>query len=131
MTAPSASMLSDETHGRSFLLSRFLFDRWELVWHEGRYDLVAGCVCPSYIRHDEAGDRIVTHEAYAAELATLRQNRPDVRIIVYDHMLHGSRAWYRFTMQWTDQTTGKICTRAGLQTYRIEDGKLAEHWDAN
>jgi hypothetical protein len=29
---------------------RELFDRWEQVWHEGRYDLVADCVNPNYIR---------------------------------------------------------------------------------
>jgi hypothetical protein len=107
---------------------RDLFDRWELVWHDGRYDLVADCVCAHYVRHDEAGDRTVTREAYAAELAMLRQARPDVRIIVYDHLLSGNRAWYRFTMRWTDQATGKVYTRAGLQAYRIEGGKLAETW---
>ncbi|WP_454623667.1 ester cyclase [Bradyrhizobium cenepequi] len=107
---------------------RDLFDRWERVWHEGQFDLVPDCVCPHYIRHDEAGDRTVTREAYAAELAKLRQDRPDVRIVVYDHALHGNRAWYRFTMKWTDQGSGKVCTRAGLQAYRIEDGKLAETW---
>ncbi|MGJ4944923.1 ester cyclase [Bradyrhizobium sp. HKCCYLS1011] len=107
---------------------RDLFDRWEQVWHDGRFDLVSACVCPHYIRHDEAGDRTVTREAYAAELAKLRQARPDIRIIVYDHAFHGNRAWYRFTMRWTDQGEGKICTRAGLQSYRIENGKLAETW---
>jgi hypothetical protein len=29
---------------------RDLFDRWERVWHEGVYDLVAECVQPNYIR---------------------------------------------------------------------------------
>lgn len=107
---------------------RDLFDRWERVWHEGRYDLVAGCVAPQYIRHDEAGDRTVTREAYATELVKLRQDWPDVRIVVYDHILQGSRAWYRFTMRWTDQSSGEVRTRAGLQAYRIEEGKLAETW---
>lgn len=107
---------------------RDLFDRWERVWHEGRYDLMPACVGTHYIRHDEAGDRTVTREAYAAELAKLRQDRPDVRIIVYDHLLQGSRAWYRFTMKWTDVARGEVRTRAGLQAYRIESGKLAETW---
>jgi hypothetical protein len=102
---------------------RDLFDRWERVWHEGQYDLVPGCVAPNYIRHDEAGDRTVTREAYAAELTKLRQDRPDVRIVVYDHTLQGNRAWYRFTMKWTDQSSGEIRTRASMQTYRIEQGK--------
>lgn len=30
-----------------------LFDRWERVWQEGRYDLISGCIGPNYIRHDE------------------------------------------------------------------------------
>jgi hypothetical protein len=45
---------------------RDLFDRWERVWHEGQYDQISECIQPSYIRHDEAGDRTVTREAYAA-----------------------------------------------------------------
>lgn len=87
-----------------------------------------GCVAPHYIRHDESGDRTVTREAYAAELAKLRQDRPDVRIVVYDHTLQGNRAWYRFTMKWTDQSSGELRTGAGMQAYRIEEGKLAETW---
>ena len=55
---------------------RELFDRWERVWHEGQYDLVPDCVQPNYIRHDEAGDRTVTREAYAAEIAKVREERP-------------------------------------------------------
>jgi hypothetical protein len=51
-----------------------------------------------------------------------------VRIVAYDHGLQGNRAWYRFTMKWTDQSSGASRTRAGLQVYRIEDGRLAETW---
>jgi hypothetical protein len=61
---------------------RDLFDRWERVWHEGQYDLIPTCVGSHYIRHDEKGDRTVTREAYAAELATTRQERPGIRIVV-------------------------------------------------
>jgi hypothetical protein len=71
-----------------------LFNRWEQVWHEGRFDLVPDCVAPTYLRHDEAGDRVVTREAYAAELAALRWARPDIRILVYDHAFQADRAWY-------------------------------------
>ncbi|MFH6783763.1 MULTISPECIES: ester cyclase [Methylobacterium] len=105
-----------------------LFDRWERVWHEGAFDLVEACVTPHYIRHDELGDRTVSREDYAAELSRLRQARPDVRIVVYDHHFDGERAWYRFTMRWTDRESGEVCTRAGMQSYRTEGGKLAETW---
>jgi hypothetical protein len=29
---------------------RDLFDRWERVWHQGQYDLIADCVCANYIQ---------------------------------------------------------------------------------
>ena len=105
-----------------------LFDRWETVWHEGRYDLVPDCVGPHYIRHDEAGDRTVTREAYTAEIAKIRKERPGIRVVVYDHSFDGNRAWFRFAFRWTDPETGQPCSRAGMQSYRIELGKLAETW---
>ena len=57
-------------------VTRDLFDRWELVWHEDRYDLVPGCVGPTYVRHEATGDRTVTAESYGAELAKMKEARP-------------------------------------------------------
>ena len=107
---------------------RDLFDRWVRVWHEGQYDLISSCIGPTYIRHDEAGDRTVTREAYAAEIAKTRQERPHLRFVVYDHSFEGTRAWFRFTLKWTDSKTGEPRTRAGMQVHRTERGKLAETW---
>jgi hypothetical protein len=107
---------------------RGLFRRWERVWHEGKYDLVPECVGSHYIRHDEAGDRTVTREAYAAEIAKVREERPNIRVVVYDHSFKDDRAWFRFAFKWADPKTGEPRSRAGMQSYRIEAGKLAETW---
>jgi hypothetical protein len=107
---------------------RELFDRWERVWHEGQYDLIPSCVGAHYIRHDEGGDRTVTREAYAEELAKTRAERPDIRVVVYDHSFEGNRAWFRFAFKWPNPQTGEPRSRAGMQSYRIEAGKLAETW---
>jgi hypothetical protein len=107
---------------------RDLFNRWERVWHDGQYDLIPDCIGPNYIRHDEAGDRTVTREAYAAEIAKFRQERPRTRFVAYDHTFNGDRAWFRLMLKWTDAKTGETRTRAGMQLYRIEAGKLAETW---
>ena len=40
----------------------------------------------------------------------------------------GARAWFRFNPTWTDAATGETRSRAGLQSYRIGDGRLAETW---
>ena len=69
-----------------------LFDRWERVWHEGRHDLVAECIQPNYIRHDEAGDRTVARDAYVAEISTVREERPGIRVVVCDHSFESYRA---------------------------------------
>ena len=107
---------------------RNLFDRWEQVWHEGRYELVSECLAQVYIRHDESGTRRVTPEEYAAEVAAGRRERPNTRFIVYDHEIVGDRAWFRFTLTWNDRATGETRTRAGMQLYRVEESKLAETW---
>lgn len=107
---------------------RDLFDRWERVWHEGQYNLIPDCVGSHYIRHDEKGDRTVSREAYAAEIAALRLERPDIRVVVYDHTFDANRAWFRFAFKWTDPPSRLPHSRAGFQNYRVEDGKLAETW---
>jgi hypothetical protein len=111
-------------------ITRDLFDRWELVWHEDRHDLMPSCVAPTYIRHDAAGERTVTAESYATELSQMKAARPGVRVAVYDHMFLDNRAWFRFTFKWRDAKSGETLTQAGMQSYRIEDGKLAETWIA-
>lgn len=107
---------------------RDLFDRWERVWHDGEFDLIPSCVAPIYTRHDHLGDRPVSPESYAEELAKVRANRRGIRVVVYDHVFHGNRAWFRFEFRWTDPATGEALTQAGQQSYRTEGGKLAETW---
>ena len=80
-------------------VTRDLFDRWELVWHEDRYDLVPSCVGTTYTRHEAAGERTVTAESYAGELAKMKAARPGVRVAVYDHIFWENRAWFRFTFR--------------------------------
>lgn len=105
-----------------------LFNRWEQVWNEGKFDLAPSCVADAYIRHDPKGDRTVTQDAYVAEVASIHKDRPDIRVIVYDHSFSGDRAWFRFAFKWTDAKTGEVQTQAGMQVYRIFEGKLAETW---
>ena len=47
---------------------RTLLDQWERVWHQDDVQLIASCLTPHYIRHDEMGDRTVTQDEYAAGL---------------------------------------------------------------
>jgi len=51
-------------------------------------------------------------QAYADEIAKTRQERPDIRVVVYDHTFEGNRAWFRFALKWTDPKTGEARSRA-------------------
>jgi hypothetical protein len=90
--AASIHLKAEENSGMAEITLPDLFDRWERVWHDGKLDLVTECVQPNYIIYDEGGDRTVTREAYAAEIAKARKDRPHLRIVVYDH---ASRATMR------------------------------------
>jgi predicted SnoaL-like aldol condensation-catalyzing enzyme len=105
-----------------------LFNRWEKVWNEGKFDLASGCVADTYTRHDPKGDREVGRDAYIAEVAAIQKDRPGIRVIVYDHSFSGNRAWFRFAFKWTDAKTGEAHTQAGTQVYRVAGGKLSETW---
>ncbi len=105
-----------------------LFNRWEQVWNDGKFDLAPSCVADSYIRHDPKGDRTVSREVYTAEVAKIQEERPGIRVVVYDHSFIGDRAWFRFAFKWTDPKTGEAQTQAGMQVYRVAGGKLAETW---
>ena len=48
--------------------------------------------------------------------------------MVYDHSFEGDRAWFGFAFKWTDSNSGEPRSRAGMQLYRLENGKLAETW---
>jgi hypothetical protein len=109
-------------------VTRELFDRWQRVWVDGEFALVPSCVGETYLRHEQTGDRTVRREDYAAELAQLREDRPGIRVVVYDHTFQGNRAWFRFAFQWSDRETGEPRRQAGMQSYRTEAGRLVETW---
>jgi len=54
-TAAAASL---PVEGKTFMSQESmidLFNRWEQVWHEGKFDLVPSCVTGTYTRHDQKG----------------------------------------------------------------------------
>ena len=107
----SSSMLNESA-------LRDLFDRWERVWHEGQYDLIAQCVQPNYIRHDEQGDRTVTREAYAAEIARCgRSDRASGSLSMITH----SRATVRGSVSRSSGLIQKPARRAAGQECSLPD----------
>ncbi len=107
---------------------RALFDIWERVWNDGRHDLIAECLADGYVRHDGTGTKRLTHKEYEEEIVAAKQYRPNTHVVVYAHDIAGDRAWFRFGLTWNDAVTGAVRSRAGMQCFRIEQGKVAESW---
>ena len=109
---------------------RAIFDRWEEVWHHGKLELVSETVGPTYVRHGAQGTRTVTAEEYREEIAATRKKMPDIRFTMHDGATQGDKVWFRWTLNATNAETGKPVTQAGLQVYRVANGKLVETWAA-
>jgi len=92
-----------------------LFDRWERVWHEGQYDLIPSCVGSHYISARRTGRQDGNTGGLRGD--AIHKERPDIRVVVYDHSFIGDRAWFRFAFRWTDPKTGEPRSRAGMQSY--------------
>lgn len=105
--------------------------RWNNeVWHAGKLELVPELVGPTYVRHEAAGTRTVTPEQYAQEIAARRKQVPDIRFTEHDRVVKDNFYWTRWSMRGTDARTGKVVTRAGIQIYRLDRGRLVETWVA-
>ena len=112
---------------------RELFERWIQVWLEGRDDLIPTCLAPVYTRHGSMIQSEFTVSYTAEEYGRLlarERDRLHVRFVIHDRAFVGDRAWFRLTLFWSDPDTGQSVTRAALQVYRVEDGRMAETWVA-
>ena len=107
---------------------RNLFDNFERVWNEDQHGLIADCLADVYVRHDGTESRRLTPEQYVEDITIAKQYRPGTRVVVYDHVIAEDRAWFRFGLTWHDATKGGPRSRAGIQVFRIERGKLSESW---
>jgi hypothetical protein len=110
-----------------------LWNKWTKVWHEGRDDLLPECLAPVYTRHGSSIQSAFTvafsREEYGRVLAAEREEF-HLRFSIEDQAFIGDRMWFRATLYRTDPETGQQMTRAAIQVYRVEDGRLAETWVA-
>ena len=110
--------------------TREVWDKWLQVWG-GRDDLLAECLGPRYTRHGSftSSSFTVTYapEEYAHVL-TNERDRFKLRFTIGDLALAGDRIWARLTLYRTDPETSETTSRAAMQTYRVEHGRLVETW---
>ena len=109
-------------------------DHFDRVWHQGEFD--RDVLADDYRVHTNLGSHEeYTLEEFEAAIAESRAAIPDLRKEPEDVIATDDRVVIRYTMTGTQEgefkgvpPTGEDVEIAGVGTYRIEDGKLAEAW---
>jgi hypothetical protein len=56
-----------------------------------------------------------SRKAYAVELAAIRQERPGIRVVVYDHSFADERSVVSLSFKWLDPKTGGHAVEQGCK----------------
>jgi predicted SnoaL-like aldol condensation-catalyzing enzyme len=78
------------------------------------------------IKHDE---QILGTEGFKEARRRFFQEFPDSRTTIDHIVAEGDQVFVMLTTTATNKQTGKKFTIKSADLYRIEDGKIAEHWD--
>ncbi|MCW5774300.1 MAG: ester cyclase [Rhodospirillaceae bacterium] len=97
---------------------------------EAEFDAV---MAEDYIQHNHLGNG---RAPVKKMVASLRRAFPDLKVAVEDMVAEGDRVAARVTITGTHrgrflgvEPTGKPVTIRSVDIWRIEDGRLKEHWD--
>ncbi len=114
--------------------------RWfEVVWNEGREDLMEELAAADCVAHGVAGPDDVAHGLDAGFRPMYRKLRgafPDIHFTVGDVVGQGEIVALRWTARATHcgddlgmPATGKTLAFTGMTFARIRDGKIVEGWN--
>ena len=102
---------------------------------QGRYELAEQVVTADYVDHEAPPGTPAGPDGANAVLRWLRGAFDDLSYEVHDAFGDGDRVAIRLTSRGTHTgelmgkpPTGKRFESEAIHLYRIEDGKLAEHW---
>ncbi len=119
------------TEANKALVRRYV----EQVPNGGHFEVLDEMVSPNYKRYLSAATAPVNAAANKQRLAGMRTVFPDLQITIDDMIAEGDRVVYRGTARGTQQvvfmgipSTGKQVTVAVIEIFRIENGKITEHW---
>jgi steroid delta-isomerase-like uncharacterized protein len=118
-------------HPSKALVRRFV----EEVINAGDYTPMAEPAAANFVNHHPSGRTAVGLDALIDGMAANRMAFPDWHETIEDILADGDKVVVRATAHGTHQgtfmgiaPTGRAVSMAGIDIFRIEDGKLVEHW---
>jgi steroid delta-isomerase-like uncharacterized protein len=105
------------------------------ILNAGDLDGLAPFVAPGFVTHDNFAGQGSDFRSFQRGYALFRAVFPDFQLAIEDMVAEGDRVALRFVGRGTHlgeamgvAPSGKEVAVRGLDVFRIEDGKLAEHW---
>jgi steroid delta-isomerase-like uncharacterized protein len=106
------------------------------VLNQGRLDLLDELIGEAYTEPNPVPGQLSGAPGIKAKLQTLRRAFPDLRFILEDLIGEGERVAARYHWEGTQQgefmglqPTGKKVSVRGMDFYRLQNGRIVEHWD--
>jgi steroid delta-isomerase-like uncharacterized protein len=111
-----------------------LIERFMYATNTGRLDLLDECIAADYVQHNPwAGQGLTGVREY---FARMRESFPDLQARLDAFITEGDLIAARFTVRGTHRgtfaghpPTGRTFEMTTADYFRVQDGKLAEHWD--
>jgi steroid delta-isomerase-like uncharacterized protein len=106
------------------------------VLNQGRLDLLDELIGEAYTEPNPVPGQLPGAPGLKAKLQALRRAFPDPRFILEDLIGEGERVAARYHWEGTQQgefmglqPTGKKVSVRVMDFYRLENGRIVEHWD--
>jgi len=135
MTAPApvvaqdheALLASDDP--RLAANKRLVYDMYRIVLQAGRADRAHEFIAEDYIQHNpNAAQGLAGLIDYVSSSRPVREIKPTLELPLIHLMAEGNYVTTAFVRPETD-AKGETYYSSWFDLYRIEDGKIAEHWD--
>lgn len=107
------------------------------AWNRGDLAALDDLIAPDYVFHDPADPALPPGPRGAkAQLTAFRAAFPDLRLTIEAEIAEGAMVVQRLSITGTHRgpfagvpPTGKRVTTSSIEVLRVEQGKIAEHWD--
>ena len=118
---------------RNKALIRRLFDE---VLNAGNFGLLDQLIGASYVEHNPVANQAAGAAGVRDRIRDLRKAFPDLRFVLDELVGEGEVVAARYHWQGTHKgtflgiaPTGRRLSVRGMDFYRLEDGRVIEHWD--